>query len=113
MWNEPSSQQLSQMPELYATEHLDWTEKIIHEHFFLGGSDWFMAEFGSRERLFFGFAILNRDLQNAEWGYVALDELRGVAQLLPRGAIEVDRDLHWMTRRADEVEVIRKAVTRS
>ena len=105
MWNEPSPGDLDKLPPLYATEHVDWPEKIIREHFFLGGCDWFMVEYDAADRIFFGFAILHRDLANAEWGYVNLNELCTVNV----GGIEVDRDLHWKPRRADQVELIREA----
>jgi hypothetical protein len=102
MWNEPTPAQLARLPALYATESTPSREKLIYEHFFLGVSDWYAAEYGARERLFFGFAILNGDLDNAEWGYFSYDELRSVRV---RG-LEVDRDLHWRVRPAGEVEKI-------
>ena len=76
---------------------------MIHEHFFLGGCDWYAAEYGPQERIFFGYAILNDDLENAEWGYFSFDELR---QVKTRQEFEVDRDLHWKPRRAAEIERI-------
>jgi len=102
MWNPPTERQLQRIPPLYATEHLPWERKTIYEHFFLGGSDWYGAEYDPRDRLFFGYAILNDDFQNAEWGYFSLDELAAVNV---RG-IEVDRDLHWEERPAGEIERI-------
>ena len=105
MWNEPSEERLRQLPPLYATEKTDWRDTIIHEHFFLGGCDWYIAEYGPADRLFFGYAILNNDLDNAEWGYVSFNELRSVNV---RG-IEVDRDLHWRPRPASEIERIVEA----
>ena len=102
MWNQSTAKQLARLPQLYATDSIPWQQKLIHEHFSLGASAWYMAEYGPKERLFFGFAILNHDLDNAEWGYVAYDELRE----LHIGPIEVDRDLHWRVRPAAEVERI-------
>ncbi|MCP3904636.1 MAG: DUF2958 domain-containing protein [Planctomycetes bacterium] len=90
------------MPSLYATDSTPVAEKLIHEHFFLGGSDWYAAEYCPRRRLFFGFVILNGDRANAEWGYFGLDELRAVAIL----GMHVDRDLHWTARPARDVEAI-------
>lgn len=80
-------------------------DKLIHMHFFLGSCDWYAAEYSPADRIFFGYAILNNDLQNAEWGYFSLDELRDVHIQ----GIEVDRDLHWRIRRAGEVERIVQA----
>ena len=50
----------------------------------------------------FGFAILNDDYQNSEWGYVDYKELR---DLNVKG-FEVDRDLHWKPKKAGLVERI-------
>lgn len=105
MWNEPSEAELRRIPALYATEETDERDKLIYEHFFIGGCDWYAAEYGPTERLFFGFAILNNDLQNAEWGYASFDELRAIRI---RG-FEIDRDLHWRIRKASEVDRIAKA----
>ena len=75
MWNEPTPEELEQLPGLYATETTPLEDKLIHMHFFFGACDWYMAEYSPTDRLFFGYAILNNDLVNAEWGYVSLDEL--------------------------------------
>ncbi|MDX2199630.1 MAG: hypothetical protein SF069_11750 [Phycisphaerae bacterium] len=72
----------------------------------MGASDWYMAEYGERVRQFFGFAILNGDSDNAEWGYISFDELRSVRV----GQFEVDRDLHWRVRPAGEIEKIVQAM---
>ena len=74
-------------------------------HFFLGGCDWYVAEFDKSTRDLYGFAILNDDLKNAEWGYTNLDELCEITM----SGIEVDRDLHWAPRKASEVDRIREA----
>jgi hypothetical protein len=50
----------------------------------------------------FGFAILNDDYQNSEWGYVDYKELR---DLNVKG-FEVDRDLDWYPKKAGLVERI-------
>ncbi len=100
MWNRPTPEQLARLPRLYETENTPPEDKMIHQHYFIGGSDWYMAEYGPNDRLFFGYAILNADHQNAEWGYTSLDEL---ADINVRG-IEVDRDLHWTPKMFGEIE---------
>ena len=105
MWNEPSTEELALMPSLYSTENVSLADKAIVMHFFLGGCDWYVAEYDPDERIFFGFAILNGDLQNAEWGYISFDELLGIRV----GALEVDRDLYWQRRSAKEVDKIKDA----
>ena len=46
-------------------------------HYFLGGSDWYIAEWDKKD-LFFGYAILNGDLENSEWGYIDRKELLSI-----------------------------------
>lgn len=105
MWNEPTEERLMQLPRLYTTEETTWQNKIIHEHFFIFDCDWYMAEYSPQERNFFGYAILNGDLNNSEWGYINFDEMRDIRV----NGIEVDRDLHWRVRQAGEVEKIVEA----
>lgn len=103
MWNEPPDRELEKIPGLYETENIPARDKIIHMHFFLLGCDWYMAEYSLEERIFFGYAILNADFQNSEWGYISYDELCEVRT--PMG-YEVDRDLYWQLRKASEVQKI-------
>lgn len=105
MWNVPSSEQLASIPRLYETESVPLKDKIIHAHFFVSGCDWFVIEFDGNDT-FFGFAILNQDLEMAEWGYVSFSELKAIKL---GGYLEVDRDLYWEPRPACEVELICKA----
>ena len=105
MWNEPTQRELNRLPNLYSTENVPLEDKLIQMHFFFGGCDWYVAEYGPPDRTFFGYAILNQDFDNAEWGYVNFDELRN---LNIRG-IEVDRDLYWKVRPAKDVDNIRKS----
>lgn len=74
-------------------------------HFFIGGCDWYATEYDCEDQLFFGFAILNGDLDMAEWGYFSLKELAEIKSSF----VEVDRDLHWTKVQAQEVERICKA----
>lgn len=105
MWNKPSKEELAKLPAFYSTEDIPLKEKMIHMHFFIGGCDWYAAEYDPECELFFGFAILNNDLQNAEWGYFSLQELCN----LKVEFLEVDRDLHFKPCRAIEIEKIKKA----
>jgi len=107
MWNEPKEWELRALPRLRATESTPLEDKLIHMHFFLGGCDWYAAEYDPADRLFFGYAILNDDLQNAEWGYVPYDELRAVKT---REGIEVDRELPWHPLPARDIHRIRSGM---
>ncbi|MBF0203980.1 MAG: DUF2958 domain-containing protein [Desulfamplus sp.] len=106
MWNAPSKKQLSTLPKLYETEEVALKDKIIHLHFFIGGCDWFIAEYDASEDLFWGFAILNQDYQNAEWGYISFSELKSIKV---QGWLEIDNDLHWTPKPAKEVDLICEA----
>jgi hypothetical protein len=105
MWNMPTNEELAKIPAYYSSEATPLKEKMIYLHFFIGGCDWFAAEYSSEERCFFGFAILNSDYQNAEWGYFSFDELSNLRIQF----LEVDRDLYFTPRKAIEVDLIREA----
>jgi hypothetical protein len=115
MWNQPTEVELAKIPRLYETENVPAKDKIIWMHFFLGGSDWFIAEYDG-EDIFFGFACLNGWTDLAEWGYISFRELKqlkveapvsinGQRMLIP---LEVDRDLNWISRKAFNVPLIRE-----
>ena len=104
MWNIPSKTRLERIPKLYETEHIALKEKHIHLHFFIGGCDWYIAEYDGKD-LFWGFAILNNDLQMAEWGYTSFGELKAIkVQAWP----EVDCELEefWQIRKACQIKKI-------
>jgi hypothetical protein len=105
MWNKPTTEELSKIPALYSSEDVSLREKIIYMHFFIGGCDWYAAEYDPNERLFFGFAILNNDLEMAEWGYFSLEELSDLKVKF----VEIDKDLHFTPCKAVDIENIRKA----
>lgn len=102
MLNKPTEHELRQLPRLYSTENVPAADKIIHMHFFLGSSDWFAVEYDG-EDTFFGFAIVNDDEANAEWGYFSLSELAAINFL----GFEIDRDVYWKPVRAGDVNVLR------
>jgi hypothetical protein len=104
MWNEPSMDLLKklQIPKIYATDFIRSEDKLIFVHFFIGGCDWFIAEF-DYEDSFYGYAILNCDLMNAEWGYILFSELR---EIKLKNGLEVEFDLHWEVKRANKISKI-------
>lgn len=106
MWNEPSKERLSRIPRLFETELIPSKNKTIHLHFFIGGCDWYIVEYDGDD-LFFGYAILNGDDQNAEWGYISFSELKGINI----NGIEMDCELeeHWQPKPASHVSKIRIA----
>jgi hypothetical protein len=106
MWNEPSTERLLKIPRLSETENIKAQDKMIHLHFFIGGCDWFVAEYDGDD-LFWGFAILNQDYEMAEWGYVSFSELKSITVK----GIEIDCEVEeaWRVRRAAEIDKIRIA----
>ncbi len=101
MWNKPTKRELRQLPGLYKTEKIPARDKVIHMHFFIGGCDWYAAEFDG-EDTFFGYAVLNGDMYNAEWGYFSFSEL----QIIKIKGIEIDRDLYWEAVPAGEIKAL-------
>lgn len=100
MWNIPRKSRLDQIPRLYDTEHIPTQDKLIYLHFFIGGSDWFVAEFDGDDT-FFGYVILNSDQQCAEWGYFSFSELKEVKV----GMVEVDCEIEdcWRVKMFSEI----------
>ena len=101
MWHNPTEEQLSKIPKLYSTDFIQPLYKKIFMHFFLGDSDWYIAEFDGKD-LFYGFAILNGDTAMSEWGYISFSELK---------FFEIEHDLYWKIRYAKEVKKIRKCMS--
>ena len=113
MFNIPSEKTLGKIPRLYETEGVEACEKLIYLHFFLAGSDWFVAEFDGGDT-FFGFVCLNGWRDCAEWGYFSFKELKDLSVEQPivvegrRDVVflEVECDEYWMVRRAIDVKLI-------
>jgi hypothetical protein len=105
MWNVPTDDRLSRLPQLYETEHIPLQEKLVYIHFFLGSCDWYVCEYDGQDT-FWGYAILNGDFFNAEWGYVSFSELKSIKL---NGWLEVDCETEesWQIRSAGEIELIR------
>ena len=107
MWNIPSKERLAKIPRLYETEKVPIRDKLIHLHFFVGGCDWYIAEFDGDD-LFWGFAILHSDYEMAEWGYISFSELKSIEI---DGWLEIDCELeeYWKVCKASDIEKIRLA----
>jgi hypothetical protein len=106
MWNILTKERLDKIPKLYETEHVPLKDKEILLHFFIGGCDWYIAEFDG-EDIFWGFAHLGDD-QCAEWGYISFSELTSIKI---NGWLEIDceQEEHWKPKKAIEIEKIRIA----
>lgn len=79
---------VKELPEIYATEDIE--DKIAYLHYFSSSSDWYIIEL-QRGDIFdndmgiqfeaFGYAILNGDMQNSEYGYMSINEIKKYAEL--------------------------------
>ena len=69
---------LEKCPKLRETDGLP--EHPAMFHYFYGLTDIFICEY-NRDDLMFGYAILDGDLRNCEWGFFSLEELRRIPQL--------------------------------
>jgi hypothetical protein len=107
MWNQPGKERINKIPRLYVTEEIPLRDKLIFLHFFIGGCDWYVAEYDGDD-LFWGFAILNGDLEMAEWGYISFSELKSIKV---QGWLEIDceKEEFWNVKKASEISNIRKA----
>jgi len=103
VWNKPTKEQLAKIPRLYETEGIPLKDKLIYHHFFIGGCDWYVAEYDG-EDLFWGYVILNGDLEMAEWGYISFEELKRIK--IPPG-FEIDCETCWQVKKAIQIEKIR------
>lgn len=107
MWNPPTDAELQKLPPVGHYSKASLPDITIHQHYFLGSADWWVAEYDSNDRLFYGYVCLN-DPINAEWGYSSLDEMLAlkVSPLDTEAAFEIDRDLYWKPCAVPEVEGI-------
>ena len=105
MWNSPSRERLDKIPRLYETENIPLADKLIYLHFHIFECDWYIAEYDS-EDLFWGYAVLHSDYDNAEWGYISFSELKAIKI---RGWLEVncETESSWKIRKASEVDRIK------
>lgn len=105
MWNEPSKERLAKIPKLHETENIPLADKLIYLHFFIAGSDWFIAEYDGDD-LFWGYAILNGDYINAEWGYISFSELKAI-KINEWLEVDCETEESWKIRKASEVKKIK------
>lgn len=67
---------IANMPKTYETEG-QGDDAMITLHYFKNGSDWWIIEKDMLDEQLqaFGFACLNGDTENAELGYISIEEL--------------------------------------
>jgi hypothetical protein len=80
---------IAKIPRLHKTDG-----KKVHAlslHYFIGGCDWYIVEWDRRDS-FFGYAILNGDYDNSEWGYISVKEILDLE--FPQKFLLVNLDLY-------------------
>ena len=65
--------QLTKCPEIGGTDGMKEHPAIFH--YFFGGTDMYFCEYDRKNGILYGFINLKGDLQNAEWGYVNLEQI--------------------------------------
>lgn len=77
---------IDKLPKTHETDNIETKNKIIYLHYFYAQSDWYIVEKDSEEEQLqaYGYVILNGDEQNAEWGYINIEELK------QSGKVELD-----------------------
>ncbi|MHB8914981.1 MAG: DUF2958 domain-containing protein [Thiobacillus sp.] len=95
------AQLVDSMPATYSQRNE--SDPIAYLHYFFGGSDWYIAEkdMDGEVDQAWGFACLNGDMMNAEYGYISIAEL--VALKLQFG-VTVDLDFHFKPTRMSLVQ---------
>jgi hypothetical protein len=106
MRNKPTESELAQMCGASESTEMPLEDRVIHMHFFREGRDWYLTEYDSFRRTFFGLFVPDKDYRNARWGHFSLDELERGGTLTGQ---EVVRNLDWTPKRAFEVDRIRDA----
>lgn len=98
---------LDGIPRLYETEDVPKDEKIVHAHYFLGNSDWYILEL-SVQLESFCYTILGGHEEGQELGYQSLIELETVKVSNGNFDQYIERDLHWTPKPLGEVLAERK-----
>jgi hypothetical protein len=122
MWNDKRFDRAAKkLPALYSTEEIKAEDKQIVMHLFIGGCDWWVCEGDVKEGVLFGYAVLNQDWDNAEWGYASIEELKATriptkgrdiktGKEISMGYIEVDYDMHWQAIKFSDIPAIHENV---
>lgn len=89
----PSAEVLATIPGPYETEDIPLDDKVLHLHFFVGGSDWYIAELDPETGEAFGWGQMVPGC--GEWGYISLPELAALRVKVLGMTLPVDRDLYF------------------
>jgi len=70
------AQRIESMPATYEQDGMG-EQAVVHLHYFLGGSDWYILEkdMEGGVQQAFGYAVLNGDEECAELGYISIADI--------------------------------------
>jgi hypothetical protein len=86
------------IPRPYETDNSEALHPLSL-HYFAGDCDWYIAEWDRKDR-FFGYAILNGDYENSEWGFISVPEILSLE--IPEKFLMVNLDFHCEYKTVEE-----------
>lgn len=103
MWAKPTKSDLEKLAKNRANpKKTKDGDTIILAHFFMGGNDWYVTDYDPETEVMFCYAVINGNLQFAEWGTVFYQEdpnnpaSKGNNLMdLKHSFVEVDFDKHF------------------
>jgi hypothetical protein len=91
---------LARIPRLRGTLDTPLAEIVIYLHYFVGNSDWYVAELDPATGLAFGYADLG--MGTPDWGYFDLVELE---KTVVNGLFVIERELQFTPKKARELGI--------
>jgi hypothetical protein len=83
------------IPRLAETDGFNGNH-LLSLHYYVAGCNWYISEW-DREDTMFGYAILNEDYENSEWGCIRLSELMSLENTKKFSFINLDLHCHHAT----------------
>ncbi len=109
-----------EMPTTYQTEKVPKDQKIVRMHYFTPSSDWYIIEKDKEleQDQAFGYVILNGDTENAELGYISIEELKKIPSInldynwkpTPLGKVIEGKEAPDRTTKPGDYETIKKVI---
>jgi len=79
------------VPKLGETDNMERHPLALH--YFSSACDWYICEWDGEDR-FFGYVILNNDLEMSEWGYISRSELLSLEAVFSKRCDILNLDLY-------------------
>jgi len=67
---------------------------VVYLHYFNPSSDWYITELDKKDKMAFGYVVLNGDVQMSEFGYISLDELNDMSGVRNK-MLMPELDYYW------------------